>query len=167
MRLSSGEIVVKSSEKSELAELDMLYGEAMEFEGFDRLTPPADPAKILRGGSSSVFPDEPLFDRCNCDLLSVYISGMLVGYVLLYRDFPGKRFVSVRTFYVAGAARGKGFGGRILEGLVKYFSAAEYGSLRARVSPRNWDALRFLAGRGFTHILSVQADGVIELERVL
>lgn len=156
MELISDDIIIKSSVKEELPELETVYGEAMGLVGFDRLTPAINPAKYLRGF------DMAFSDRGNHEMLSIYIAEMLVGYVALCRDFPGKQFVRIEFLYIAQPARGKGFGSRVLCGIKKFFRDADYGSIRARVSLRNWNAMRFLTARGFNRIMSIQTDGCIE-----
>jgi len=87
------------------------------------------------------------------------VGTVTVGFVTLYRDFPGKSFVELLFMYIAPAARRMGSGTRALDALSSYFYESGYGTLRARVGLDERDAMRFFYRAGFTSPLALEPAG--------
>lgn len=95
----------------------------------------------------------------NLEHLALSVGTVTVGFVSLYRDFPGKSFVELLFMYIAPAARRMGSGTRALNALCEYFYEAGYGSLRARVGLDEREAMRFFYRAGFTTPLALEPAG--------
>lgn len=149
-------IRIKTSAWNEISELEDLYGQAMGQLGFDRLQPPVSPRKFLRGV------DAAAEHRENYELLSVYVTDMLVGYIALYRDFPAKQYARIIFIFIAEAARRQGFGEQTLAALCRYFYEAGYKTMRVTVSLRSWGALRFFYSLAFREITELAIDGELD-----
>lgn len=157
MVLEKGEVRVITTRESELEELESLYCEACGYFKFDEHRPMLSPAACFRGA------DLPAGGkRENYELLSIYISSVLVGYVAVYRDFPAKTSVQIMFVYISEPARRCGFGSVVCEELCRYFYEAGYMSMRALISLRNWGGLRFFFAHGFDRVLCVETDGELK-----
>lgn len=149
-------IIVKTSLESELPELDDLYCEACGYFKFDSARPLIHPKSCMHGG------DLPPGGRPeNYELLSIYVGGVMVGYLALYREFPSKEMVQIPLLFISERARRCGFGSIIVKSLKQYFYETGYRSMRILVSLRNWGALRFWYSHGFDRILCIESDGDI------
>lgn len=95
----------------------------------------------------------------NLEHLALSVGTVTVGFVTLYRDFPGKSFVELLFMYIAPAARNMGSGTRALAALSDYFSAAGYCSMRTRIGLDERDAMRLFYRAGFTSPLALEPAG--------
>lgn len=81
-------------------------------------------------------------------------EGLVVAYGCLFAYSPkdGYRFARENSVYVAGAARGRGWGGRMLAHLVARAKAAGLRYLWARIFSHNKASLRLHAALGFKKV---------------
>lgn len=95
----------------------------------------------------------------NLEHLALSVGTVTVGYIALYRDFPGKSFVELLFMYIAPAARRMGSGTRALAALSGYFYEAGYGTLRARIGLDEREAMRFFYRAGFNTPIALEPAG--------
>ncbi|HVZ41054.1 MAG TPA: GNAT family N-acetyltransferase [Candidatus Kapabacteria bacterium] len=107
-----------------------------------------------RGGCSS----EPFTLQCLCDTASDEIIGY---YHLTYRR-PLENQVGVSMLVLDPAHQGRGFGAEAVRGIVAGLEALRsYRALVAKVYLKNWPAMRFWIGMGFTTVLRYLGDPVM------
>jgi len=137
MRMQRDDLVVSSAGTKDLAELEELYSEACGYFKFDKQLPLCTPTEFLRGIK---YPKtgEPE----NFEMLTIRLNDMLIGYAMVYRDFPGKRYVELLSLYIGEPARCSGFGTQAAKMICRYFYETGYAAVRVSVSLRNWAALR-------------------------
>lgn len=157
MRIVSQELRIITSSMDELEELDAIYSEACGHYKFNGARPIVPPAVCMEEG------DLPSGGRKeNYELLSIYVSGVLVGYASVYRDFPGKRAVQISFFYISSASRDAGYDLSAARQLVGYFRDTGYAAMRVLVSLRSWTELDFWFSVGFDRIIDVRIDGELD-----
>lgn len=156
MKLRYDDMTVESAKKQDLAELEELYSEACGYFKFDKPLALCSPSDLL-DSRNLPFEGEPE----NFELLTVRVGEMLIGYALVYRDFPEKQYVDLLTLYIGEPARGGGFGTKTAKLLCRYFYESGYETMRVTVSLRSWPGLRFWSRLGFDRIIGLDAEGEI------
>ncbi len=156
MRLRREEMCVESARQEDLHELEELYSEACGYFKFDKPLAMCSPTDLLHSRRLP-FGGEPE----NFELLCIRVAGMLIGYAVVYRDFPAKTRVDLLTLYIGERARGGGFGTQTAQMLCRYFYESGYETMRVLVSLRSWAGLRFWSRLGFDRIVGLQAEGDI------
>ncbi len=147
-------MMLASAGIEDIPELDALYSEAC------RILPPEEQAKLfspeafIRGEN---YPEQG--DPENFEMLTIRINDMLIGYVMLRRDFPGKDHVEILSLYIGELARGSGSGSMAMKMICRYFCQSGYAAVRTWVSLRGLAGLRFWNRLGFDRILSLETDG--------
>ena len=154
MRIAIYDIEIKTATAEDMPELNDIYREACGYFGTDTLRPLTSPAACMAGG------DVPRGGRTeNYELLSISVSGTIIGYMSVYRDFPAKETVQIPFIFISERARACGFGSTIVDGVCRYFYEAGYGSVRVSVSLRKYGALRFWYNHGFNAVVSLNTEG--------
>ena len=145
---------IVTAKKDELEELDAIYSEACGHYKFDCARPILPPTVCLTKGD---IPNGG--KRENYEMLSIYLSGVLVGYTSVYRDFPGKRAVQLMFFYISDACAESGCRRAAAEMMIDYFRDAGYGCMRILLSLRNWRELEFWFDCGFDRVTDIRTSG--------
>lgn len=150
-----GELVLTPTDEF-TSELEVIYAQAQsEFGGFFCSGAVMQRRSLRPGQGRELNPHKPE----NLEHLVLSVGTVTVGFVTLYRDFPGKSFVEILFMYISPAARRMGNGSRALQALSSFFSAAGYGSMRVRVGLDERDALRFFYRDGFTRPTALEPTG--------
>jgi len=157
MKISSdGELILTPIEGSFPPELEDIYQLATaECGGFGGRGEVFSRRGLRPGQGAVLNPSKPE----NLEHLALSVGTVTVGYIALYRDFPGKSFVELLHMYIAPAARRLGSGTRALAALSKYFYETGYGTIRVRVGLDERDAMRFFYRSGFTSPVALEPAG--------
>jgi len=151
-----GELVLTPIEHGFTAELEDIYQLACsDFGNFSGRGAVMNRRGLLPGQGAVLNASKPE----NLEHMALSVGTVTVGFVTLYRDFPGKSFVELLFMYIAPAARRMGSGTRALDALSSYFYESGYGTLRARVGLDERDAMRFFYRAGFTSPLALEPAG--------
>lgn len=153
---SDGELYLTPVEGEFSPELEDIYQLAQAESGGFEGRGAAYARRALRPGEGRTLnPRRPE----NLEHMALSVGTVTVGYISVYRDFPGKSFVEVLFMYIAPAARRMGSGTRALEALMKYFAQTGYGVMRVRVGLEERDAMRFFYRAGFTRPVELAPAG--------
>lgn len=154
MKLRHGELILASAGNEDLPELEQLYGEFCGGHISGASYELCSPGEFLRGEK---MPREGQPE--NFELLTVRINEMLIGGIMLYRDFPGKGYVEILSLYIGQPARCSGFGTKAAKMICRYFYESGYAAVRTAVPLQSWGGLRFWNRLGFDRIIALDAQG--------
>ena len=85
-------------------------------------------------------------------------TGACAGVLQLYRGYPDAGTLWIGGLFLRPGWQGRGRGSEVVDHLGDRARDAGYHSLGAGVGLKNWPALRFWVGRGFTQVKSVVGD---------
>lgn len=152
MKFRYGDYILASAEKNDISELSELFCELETADGHGR----ADYFSSIETFVSNDFLTDGPAE--NYELLTLRVCEMLVGVILIYRDYPAKSFIEFKSIYVGRLARRKGCGTTAVKMLCHYFRDSGYKSARVRFLLNQSELFRFWHCLDFNTILSISTD---------
>ncbi|WP_042274499.1 GNAT family N-acetyltransferase [[Clostridium] dakarense] len=168
--ITKDNIVLKTSDISELNDLNNIYGEVCEYFSFDKNHQITSPKDCITKGDLP-----PNGSKDNFEMLSIYDNNELIGFITLYKGFPSDEILYICFMYIASKNRCNGNGYSIVNSISSYFKDRNFKSIRISVSLKNWYGIRFWNKCGFSLLTMVDIEGsfsddnygCLELEKTL
>ncbi len=159
MKIINENLILQSSNYSELEKLNTIHNEACEYFSFDKNQTLTKPIDCLTTGDLP-----PNGIKENFESISIYDHSNLVGFLTIYKGYPHKKHMYICFLYITNENRYKGLGKKISDMITWYCKDKEFVSIRVAVSLKNWNGIKFWNKCGFNHLTAVSTDGVFSEE---
>lgn len=153
--IKTEDLLLKTAAFEELAELNAIHKQIVEYFSFDPPRSFTAPEICLREGDLP-----PGGVKENYEFNTINEKGKIIGYLELYKGYPQPETAYIALLFIAKDRRKYGYGRQVVKALCEYFKEEGFSEIRLGVSLRNWPGLKFWMKCGFDQITKVVADDV-------